>query len=279
MFGNSSSKASGIGAIVMAIVVVIALCLGITSVNKSNNAAQTTTQADVHQTQTPAASSSAVSSTASKIDSGRLITVTGSNTVTVSADTVSFNVIISHEATTGMEAQTPVAEALEQVIGKLYGLGVTQDMIRTSAMSLDKVWRTEPDAEDKNISVPYMKASYTIDIKLPLSASDKMPKIVDTLSQISDTEVSEVVFTKADTTVEESAARIAAAKDAYDKALEYARAIEPAAKIQLRELNETSTNQNAVMLRTASSKIMTADIPSSDVKVSAEVSATFAIIN
>lgn len=159
----------------------------------------------------------AVSCSTSGAVSDRSITVTGSGTVNLKADTVTFNIGISETAATTSRAQEAANRKVAKVLEIVRSFGIEEDCISTANLYFSSSYRW---IDGEQIWTGE-QVSQTISVRM--KDIDSFAKLVDELgSSVSGISLSNVSFVASDYSKAAIKARQLAYQDARDKALVYA---------------------------------------------------------
>ena len=155
-------------------------------------------------------------STSDKI-SQRSISVTGSGTVNLKADTVSFNIGVSEIAETTSKAQQAANEKVAKVLSIVRSFGIEEDCISTQNLYYSSVYKYV-DGEQIRTGE---QVSQSINVRM--KDLDSFGKLVDELgSAVSGISLGNVNFIASDYQNAAVRARQLAYQDAKEKALVYA---------------------------------------------------------
>lgn len=157
--------------------------------------------------------------TTEKQDTSSCITVTGTSTVAVKADTASFSITAEALESTTEGARNASSAMVEEAVKILKDeFGITDDEITTDYMNISPYYQWL----DTGRTLMGQKATQTLNIKLR-NGIDKAGRVYDRLSVLDGISISSISYSKSDTTKEESAAREWAMKNAIAKAEDYAK--------------------------------------------------------
>lgn len=166
------------------------------------------------------ASCASMSGTASTESSQmRTISVSGSGTITLSADMVTFSINVSETAPTTAEAQQLTNKKINQILAILKNYKIEDKDISTTALSFstEYYWDSVSGRQIKEGE----NVSQTVYVKM--GDIDRFGALVDELgSSVSGISFYSTSFDKSDKTQAYEEARELAYQDAYNKALKYA---------------------------------------------------------
>ena len=154
--------------------------------------------------------------TSSKDETERTISVSGSGTVNLKADTVTFSVSVSEIAETTALAQRAANEKVARVLSVIRDFGIEEDCISTANLYFSTSYRWN-DGEQIRIGE---QVSQTISVKM--KDMENFGKLVDVLGTINGISLNNVSFVASDYSEAAIRARQLAFQNARDKALVYA---------------------------------------------------------
>lgn len=218
---------------------------------------------------------SCVTSTKSE---GATITVVGSASVTATPDTASFSISAETIADTAEEARNNSSRLIENAIEILKDEFAIQDSeIKTDYMNISPYY--EWINGTRTLKGQEANQSLTITLKDSL---DKVGRIYDRLSVLDGISISSISYLKSDVQEEMKIAREKATQNAYLKAQEFADGASLKVKgvISLSEGNVNNsaiyyTNQTMLKAESASSDYSNTTYYTSDITLSANVTAVF----
>lgn len=153
--------------------------------------------------------------TSAKDETERTISVSGSGTVNLKADTVTFSVSVSEIADTTALAQRAANEKVARVLSVIRNFGIEEDCISTANLYFSTSYRWN-DGEQIRTGE---QVSQTINVKM--KDMDNFGKLVDVLGTINGISLNSVNFIASDYTEAAMKARQLAFENAHDKALVY----------------------------------------------------------
>jgi len=153
--------------------------------------------------------------TSSKDGAERTISVSGSGTVNLKADTVTFSVSVSEIAETTALAQRAANEKVARVLSVIRNFGIEEDCISTANLYFSTSYRWT-DGEQIRIGE---QVSQTINVRM--KDMENFGKLVDVLGTINGISLNSVNFIASDYTEAAVKARQLAFESARDKALVY----------------------------------------------------------
>lgn len=153
--------------------------------------------------------------TSAKDATERTISVSGSGTVNLKADTVTFSVSVSEIADTTALAQRAANEKVARVLSVIRNFGIEEDCISTANLYFSTSYRWN-DGEQIRTGE---QVSQTINVKM--KDMDNFGKLVDVLGTINGISLNSVNFIASDYTEAAMKARQLAFENAHDKALVY----------------------------------------------------------
>ena len=209
------------------------------------------------------------------------ITVTASSTVAVIADTASFSITAEALESTTEEARNASSDMIANAVEILKDeYGITDDEITTDYMNISPYYQWL----DSGRTLMGQKATQTLTITLR-NGIEKAGKVYDRLSVLDGISISSISYSKADTSAEESYARVLATKNALEKAEDYAEgaSMTVGKVLSLSEGSNGNYNysysKNAVMLTEAAAatedSYTSTTYYAGDLSVSATVTAVF----
>ncbi len=218
--------------------------------------------------------------TTEKEETKPYITVTASSTVAVIADTASFSITAEALEATTEEARNASSDMIANAVDILKDeYGITDDEITTDYMNISPYYQWL----DTGRTLMGQKATQTLTITLR-NGIEKAGKVYDRLSVLDGISISSISYSKADTSAEESYARVLATKNALEKAEDYAEgaSMTVGKVLSLTEGSDGgyySYSKNAVMLAetaaAASDSYASTTYYQGDLSVSATVTAVF----
>lgn len=153
--------------------------------------------------------------TSAKDETERTISVSGSGTVNLKADTVTFSISVSEIADTTALAQRAANEKVARVLSVIRNFGIEEDCISTANLYFSTSYRWN-DGEQIRTGE---QVSQTINVKM--KDMDNFGKLVDVLGTINGISLNNVNFIASDYTEAAMKARQLAFENAHDKALVY----------------------------------------------------------
>jgi len=153
--------------------------------------------------------------TPAKDDSKRTVSVSGTGTVNLKADTVTFSISVSEIAKTTALAQRAANEKVARVLTVIRNFGIPEDCISTANLYFSSSYKWD-DGEQTKIGE---QVSQTINVKM--TDLDNFGKLVDLLGTINGISLNNVNFVASDYTEAAVQARQLAYENAREKALVY----------------------------------------------------------
>jgi hypothetical protein len=209
----------------------------------------------------------------------RTISVSGSGSVNATPDISTLSVQISETEDTSSEALQAMNEKMSSVLKICDIFEVQEKDRRTNSINL----RTDYDWIDSKQVVNGQVASQSISIKL--RDIDNLGPIIDELSKINKIIIGSISFSKENTDAEASQARILAVEDAYQKALEIAKAAGMFLKCPI-TINNTSSPVNynyPTMMKSSSMEVAydnrSTQAPTGEVKITGQVIIMYEMIS
>ena len=154
--------------------------------------------------------------TPSKDDSKRTVSVSGTGTVNLKADTVTFSVSVTEVEKTTALAQRAANEKVARVLTVIRNFGIPEDCISTANLYFSTSYKWD-DGEQIKVGE---QVSQTINVKM--TDLDNFGKLVDLLGTINGISLNNVNFVASDYSEAATKARQLAFQNARDKALVYA---------------------------------------------------------
>lgn len=154
-------------------------------------------------------------STSSKDTTERTVTVSGSGTVNLKADTVTFSITVSETKDTTALAQQAANEKVARVLAVIRNFGIPEDCISTANLYFSTAYRWN-DGDQIRLGE---QVTQTINVKM--TDLDNFGKLVDLLGTINGISLSNVNFIASDYSEAAIKARQLAFQNARDKALVY----------------------------------------------------------
>jgi len=156
--------------------------------------------------------------TPSKDDSKRTVSVSGTGTVNLKADTVTFSIGVSETASTTALAQKAANEKVARVLTVVRNFGIPEDCISTANLYFSSSYKWN-DGDQIKVGE---QVSQTINVKM--TDLDNFAKLVDLIGTINGISLNNVNFIASDYSEAAVKARQLAYQNAHDKALVYAMA-------------------------------------------------------
>ena len=153
--------------------------------------------------------------TPAKDDSKRTVSVSGTGTVDLKADTVTFSVSVSETANTTALAQRAANEKVARVLTVIRNFGIPEDCISTANLYFSSSYKWS-DGDQVKVGE---QVSQTINVKM--TDLDNFGKLVDLLGTINGISLNNVNFVASDYSQAAAKARQLAYENARDKALVY----------------------------------------------------------
>jgi len=153
--------------------------------------------------------------TPAKDDSKRTVSVSGTGTVNLKADTVTFSVSVSETANTTALAQRAANEKVARVLTVIRNFGIPEDCISTANLYFSSSYKWS-DGDQVKVGE---QVSQTINVKM--TDLDNFGKLVDLLGTINGISLNNVNFVASDYSQAAAKARQLAYENARDKALVY----------------------------------------------------------
>jgi uncharacterized protein YggE len=149
-------------------------------------------------------------------DDVRIVSVSGTGTVSVEPDMASFYVNVSETKKTTSEAQQAANQKIAQVMDVLKGAGIEEKDIKTTSLNISPEYTWNNNVRN----LVGQRCSQTLSVKV--MKLDSLGGIIDQLGNVDGIQFDSISFDKEDKSEAYKEARKAAAKDAESKASVYA---------------------------------------------------------